>query len=85
MHVLTLIPWQYTLPEHNIPYGAVDGVNSRLAGVKHETVGKLHRLGTGSAKLFRDNNFTALGTGLHNERRTPQHAPTTLSHRPEDV
>jgi len=35
--------------------------------VDHEAVGKLHGLGTGSTKLSGDNDFTTLGTGLHNE------------------
>ena len=33
----------------------------------HETIGELHGLGTGGTKLSRDNDFTTLGTGLHNE------------------
>jgi hypothetical protein len=60
---------QHTLPEHDVPDGVVDEVNSRLTGVNHETVGKFHGLCTGSAKLSGDNDFTALGTGLHNETK----------------
>ena len=47
--------------------GVVDEVNSGLTGVDHETVGELHRLGTGSTELARDDNLATLGTRLHDE------------------
>ena len=50
-----------------MPDGVVDEVNSGLTGVDHETVGELHRLGTGSTELARDDNLATLGTRLHNE------------------
>ena len=56
-----------TLPEHDVTDGIVDKVLSGLTGVDHETVGELHRLGTGSAKLARDDDLATLGTRLHDE------------------
>lgn len=47
--------------------GVVNEVAGGLTGVDHETIGELHRFGTGSTKLARDNNLTALGAGLHDE------------------
>jgi len=67
-----------------MPYGVIDEINSRLTGVNHETVGKLHGFGTGSAKLSGDNNLTALGTGLHNETKDTIACPNNTS-APEDV
>lgn len=45
----------------------VDEVANGLTGVDHETVGELHRLGTGGTELARDDNLATLGAGLHNE------------------
>ena len=45
--------------------GIVDIVIDRLARVDHQAVNKLHRLGTLSTQLARDDDFAALGTGLH--------------------
>ena len=56
-----------TLSQHDVPDGVVDEVLSGLTGVDHETVGELHRLGTGSTELARDDNFATLGARLHNE------------------
>ena len=50
-----------------MPDSVVDELLGRLTGVDHETIGELHRLGTGSTELARDNHFTALGTRLHDE------------------
>jgi len=67
MCILTLIPSALCLSMTCLTVGVIDKINGRLTGVNHETVGKLHGLGMGSAKLSGDNNFAALGTGLHNE------------------
>jgi hypothetical protein len=40
---------------------------THLSGVDHETVGELHRLGTSSTELARDDNLATLGAGLHDE------------------
>ena len=56
-----------TLAEEDVAGGAVDEVESGLAGVDHEAVGELHGLGAGSAQLTRDNNLATLGAGLHDE------------------
>ncbi len=72
---------EHALSEHDVAHGRVDKVAHRLARVDHETVGKLHGLGTGSAQLARHNNLAAcervrrleskerrtLGARLHNE------------------
>ena len=56
-----------TLPQHNVTNGVVDKLLSGLTGVDHEAVGELHRLGTGSTELARDDNLATLSTRLHNE------------------
>jgi len=56
-----------TLAKKNVAGGAVDELLSGLTGVDHETVGELHRLSTGSAKLARDNDLATLGSALHDE------------------
>jgi len=66
LHDLNLYT-EHTLPEHDVPDGMVDEINGRLTGVDHETVGELHGLGTGGTKLSGDDDFAALGTGLHDE------------------
>ena len=58
---------QYTLLEQYVADGVVDEVASGLTRVDHETIGELHRLGTGRTQLAGDDNLTALRTGLHNE------------------
>ena len=40
---------------------------------------ELHGLGTGSAKLFGDDNFTVLGTGFHNEVKDTIARPNNAS------
>ena len=66
-HVHLNLYTKHTLPEHDVPDGVVNEVNSRLTRVDHETVGELHGLGAGGTELSRDNDFTALGTGLHDK------------------
>ena len=56
-----------TLSEHDVSYGVVDEVLSGLTRVNHETVGELHRLGTGSTELARNDNLATLSAGLHDE------------------
>ena len=56
-----------TLTEHDVPDGVVDELDSGLTRVDHEAVGELHRLGTSSTELSRDNDLATLGTGLHDE------------------
>lgn len=56
-----------TLLHKNVTNGLVNKVLDGLAGVDHETVGELHRLGTGSTKLTGDDDLATLGTGLHDE------------------
>lgn len=56
---------------------------AHLSGVDHETVGELHRLGTGGAQLARDDNLASLGTGLHDEAKdTVARAEGSSSQRP---
>ncbi len=47
--------------------GLVNKVLDGLTGVDHEAVGELHRLGTGSTQLARDDDLATLGTRLHDE------------------
>lgn len=55
-----------TLTEENVTDGVVDVVASGLTGVDKETLGELHRLGTSSTELARDNDLTTVGARLHN-------------------
>ena len=52
-----------------MPDSIVNEIDGGLTGVDHETVGELHGLGAGGTKLSRDNDFAALGTGLHDETK----------------
>lgn len=56
-----------TLLHENVTNGLVNKVLDGLTGVDHETVGELHRLGTGSTQLTRDDDLATLGARLHNE------------------
>ncbi len=56
-----------TLAEENVARSGVDEVLSWLTRVDHETVGELHGLGAGSAKLTGDDNLASLGARLHDE------------------
>ena len=47
--------------------GVVNEVAGGLTGVDHESIGELHRLGTSSTNLSGDDNFAALGAGLHDK------------------
>jgi len=58
---------KHTLPEHDVPDSVVYEINSRLTGMDHETVGKLHGLRTGGTKLSGDDNFAAFGVRFHNK------------------
>lgn len=58
---------QDTLSEEDVAGSAVDELLGGLTGVDHEAVGELHRLGTGSTELARDDNLATLGAGLHDE------------------
>lgn len=56
-----------TLTHENVAGGVVDEVTSGLTRVDHESVGELHRLGTGSTEFTRNDNLNTLGSRLHNE------------------
>ena len=45
----------------------VDVVPRGIASVDHQTIHKLHRLGSLAPQLARHNNLTALGPALHYE------------------
>ena len=68
-HVHLNLYTKNTLPEHDVPDGVVNEINSRLTGVDHETVGELHGFGAGGTKLSRHDDFTTLSTGLHNKTK----------------
>jgi hypothetical protein len=56
-----------TLAKKDVANSSLNEVASGLARVDHETISELHRLGTSSTELARDNNLATLGTRLHNE------------------
>lgn len=56
-----------TLLHQNVADGLVNELANGLTGVDHEAVGELHRLGTGSTELARDDDLATLGARLHNE------------------
>ena len=56
-----------TLLHENVTNSLIDKVLDGLTGVDHESVGELHRLGTGSTQLTRNDDLATLGTGLHDE------------------
>jgi hypothetical protein len=58
-----------TLAKKDVTNSSVNEVAGGLTRVDHETVSELHRLGTGSTELARDNNFAALSSRLHNEAK----------------
>lgn len=47
--------------------GVVNELLGGLTRVNHETVGELHRLGTSSTELARDDNLATLSARLHDE------------------
>ena len=56
-----------TLSEEDVSDGVVDVVTGGLTGVDHESVGELHRLGTGGSQLSGDDDLATLGARLHDE------------------
>ena len=58
---------QDTLTEEDVSDGVVDVVAGGLTRVDHETVGELHRLGTGGTQFTGNDNLATLGAGLHDE------------------
>ena len=48
-----------TLSQHNVTNSAINKITDGLTRVDHETIGKLHRLGTSSTELTRDNDFAS--------------------------
>jgi hypothetical protein len=58
-----------TLTEKDVANSSIDEVTGRLTRVDHETISELHRLGTSSTELARNNNFATLGTRLHDETK----------------
>jgi hypothetical protein len=67
------------LNAEDVPDGAVDKVARWLAGVDHEAVSELHRLGTSCAEFAGDDDFTALGAGLHDESEDTVAGPGRVS------
>lgn len=61
--------------------GSVDKVDGGLTRVDHETIGELHRLGTGGPEFTRDDDLATLGARLHDESEDtvacPSHGKTT--------
>ena len=60
---------QDTLSEEDMSASHVDVLIDRISGVDHQTINKLHGLGSLSSELAADHNLAALGTALHDEPR----------------
>jgi hypothetical protein len=60
---------QNTLSQQDVSDGLVDKVVGGLTGVDHESVGELHGLCSGGSQFTRDDDFTTLGAGFHNESK----------------
>ena len=58
---------QDALSEENVSAGHVHVLVDGISGVDHQTVNKLHGLGSLSPQLSADNNLAALGSRLHDE------------------
>ena len=56
-----------SLSEQDVSAGHVHVLIDGVSGVDHQTVNKLHGLGSLSSQLARHNNLTSLGAGLHDE------------------
>lgn len=56
-----------TLPEQDVTHGCVDVVIHRVSTVDHQTIHKLHGLGTLTPEFARHNDLAALGTAFHDE------------------
>src|SRR6267154_706366 len=69
-HIHLNLDSKYTLAKENMTDSVVNEFTSRLTRMNHEPVGKLHRLGTGSAELARHDNFTSLSPRFHDK---PKH------------
>src|SRR5690606_31176929 len=58
---------KHTLTKHNMANSIINKIIDRLTSVDHETINKLHRLGTLSTELTRNNNLNTLSTRLHDK------------------
>lgn len=57
----------HTLSEKHVSHSAVQVINDWLTAVNHQTISKLHRLGTLTTQLARHDYFAALSATLHDE------------------
>ena len=58
---------QDALSEENVPAGHVHVLIDGISGVDHQTVNKLHGLGSLSSQLAAHHDLAALGSALHDE------------------
>ena len=58
---------QDSLPEEDVSAGHVDVLIDGISGVDHQTVNKLHSLGSLSSQLAAHHDLAALGSALHDE------------------
>merc|ERR1712019_279169 len=58
---------QDALSEENVPAGHVHVLVDGISGVDHQTVNKLHGLGSLSSQLAAHHNLAALSSALHDE------------------
>ena len=66
-HICTHLDAEHPLPQQDVSAGHVHILVDWLSGVDHQTVNKLHGLGSLSPQLAADNNLAALGSRLHDE------------------
>lgn len=60
-------PHALTLPEKDVTHSCVNVVVHWVSTVDHQTIHKLHGLGSLTSELARHNHLAALGTALHDE------------------
>ena len=58
---------EHSLSEQDVSAGHVHILVDGVSGVDHQTINKLHGLGSLSSQLARHNNLTSLGARLHDE------------------
>lgn len=65
-----------TLPEEHMGASLVNIIPCGVASVNHQAIHKLHRLGSLTPQLARDNDLTAFGSTLHDEPKDTVAGPT---------
>jgi hypothetical protein len=74
-----------TLPEQDVSYSIINEVSRGLTGVDHESIGKLHRLGTSGTKFAGNDHLATLCTRLHDEAEDTVACPGHLISNSSDM